>query len=113
MGAAGFLKHSAGNFAPSEKTRKQLVLQMHLPTLPGSILLLIPSPVLCSIELLQDPTELGSNLSTLRCPKCEEGGYDSGNGVLTTSFTSGECVGFNSLVDQQRADRSLYDIAMH
>ena len=42
-----------------------------------------------SLDVWQDPTELGSNLSTLRCPKCEEGTYDSGNRVLPTNLTQG------------------------
>jgi len=43
----------------------------------------------CICQRCQDPTELRSNLSTLRCPKCEEGAYHSGNGVLPTNPTQG------------------------
>ena len=50
----------------------------------------LPPPYLTGMQH-QDPTELGSNLSTLRCPKCDEGAYDSGNGVLPSNSTQGGC----------------------
>jgi len=43
----------------------------------------------CICARCQDPTELGSNLSTLRCPKCEEGSYDSGKELQSITATQG------------------------